>query len=69
MDPSPKEAGNPLYIITEHMQIGVLLQFLKEKGSSLNKKQLCRMCTDVCKVLFPEEAHTETNNLRYQLGL
>ena len=52
IDPNPKTVGHPVYIITEHMQGGVFLQFLKERGSSVTKKQLCRMCADVCKVLL-----------------
>ena len=50
VEPNEQTVSNPVYIVIEHMPGGTLVQYLKNKGASIKKTQLCRMCIDICKV-------------------
>ena len=41
---------DPLYVIMEYTPGGILLDSLKSRETNRSKKQLCRMCIDICKV-------------------
>ena len=38
----------PLYIVTEFMENGCLLSYLRERRGALRKEMLLSMCQDVC---------------------
>lgn len=38
----------PLYIVTEFMENGCLLNYLRQRYGKLNKEMLLSMCQDVC---------------------
>ena len=48
----------PIYIITELMSGGTLLDFIRKKGIHQSKEELCQMCTDACSGM----AYLEANN-------
>ena len=50
IEPNTTAVSNPVYIVMEKMTRGTLQQYIKTNEKSLTKTQLCRMCTDVCKV-------------------
>ena len=48
--PNPNYVNNPLYLIMEHAPGGVLRHYLQDQEFIITTNQICRMCTDACKV-------------------
>lgn len=63
-NPNPLSLVKSVYIITEYTAGGIFLQFLKEQGNDIKKRELCRMCIDVCKVINMQK---KNNNVLSQI--
>uniref|UniRef100_A0A4W3I691 non-specific protein-tyrosine kinase n=1 Tax=Callorhinchus milii TaxID=7868 RepID=A0A4W3I691_CALMI len=49
--------GKPIYIVTEFMELGCLLNYLRQRRGQIQKEMLLSMCQDVCDGM----AYLETN--------
>ena len=50
VQPNPNFVNNPLYLIMEYAPGGVFRHYLQDQEFLVTTNQICRMCTDACKV-------------------